>query len=68
MKVEFLRDIFNAGTKIYEAGKVYEGDLERYVRRGDAVEANGKGAAEASDQVANVRAGKGGKGGGKAKA
>lgn len=42
MKVKFQRDIFNAGTKIYEAGREYSGDLARYVRRGEAVEVKGQ--------------------------
>lgn len=46
MKVKFIRDVFNAGNKMYEAGKEYEGDLERYVRRGEAEEVKGRAAVQ----------------------
>lgn len=38
MKVKFLVDYFDAGQKIFEAGKEYEGELAHFVRRGNAVE------------------------------
>ncbi len=63
MKVRFLRDIFNAGTKIYEAGKEYDGDLARYVRRGDAVEVKDDHVHE-SPKGRHVKVGRGGGGGG----
>ena len=37
MRVKFLKDVFDAGTKAFEAGKEYEGDHGRHVRRGLAV-------------------------------
>jgi len=48
MKVKFTRDVFNAGTKIFEADREYSGDLARYVRRGEAVEVNGQPVVEQS--------------------
>jgi hypothetical protein len=46
MKVKFIRDVFNAGTKIFEADREYSGDLARYVRRGEAEEVKGQAAAQ----------------------
>ena len=42
MKVKFLVDYFDAGQKVFEAGREYEGDLEAFVHRGNAVEVKAK--------------------------
>jgi hypothetical protein len=56
MKVKFTRDVFNAGNKMYETGKEYEGDLERYVRRGEAEEVKGQAVAPKPAPKAKTKA------------
>ena len=59
MRVKFTHDIYNAGTLIYERGEIRIGELERYVRRGQAIEVKEDAAPAPAAPVAGTR--KGGK-------
>lgn len=65
MRVKFSNDVFRNGLRVFEAGKVYgppehsDEELERQVRRGNAVEVHGAEAKAAAQGT--VKASRGGR-------